>query len=179
MAGTECIHEAPQTREELFINLYKNTFPPVAKYVSTMGGSFDEAKDVFQDALIVYYEKGSRDIAPGSSREQAYVLGIAKHLWIKQCSENKKTNPLDDLDITDIADAPISNARLLRAVEKAGKKCLELLTAFYYDKTDLAQIATVFGFSGLRSATVQKYKCLEKVRDHVKERSLSYADFTE
>ncbi|WP_246230140.1 RNA polymerase sigma factor [Mucilaginibacter humi] len=37
-------------RQQLFINLYKKAFPIVAKYVSRMGGSFDEAKDVFQDA---------------------------------------------------------------------------------------------------------------------------------
>ncbi|HBW79380.1 MAG TPA: hypothetical protein DEF78_02660, partial [Sphingobacterium sp.] len=44
-------------RQLLFMNLYKSTFPIVAKYVSRMGGNLDEAKDVFQDALLVYYEK--------------------------------------------------------------------------------------------------------------------------
>ena len=39
-------------REELFISLYKKAFPLVARYVSKMGGSFDEAKDVFQDARL-------------------------------------------------------------------------------------------------------------------------------
>ncbi|HEY9533595.1 MAG TPA: sigma-70 family RNA polymerase sigma factor, partial [Mucilaginibacter sp.] len=44
-------------RQELFISLYKSAFPAVAKYVSRLGGSFDETRDVFQDALVVYYEK--------------------------------------------------------------------------------------------------------------------------
>ena len=30
------------------------------------------------------------------------------------------------------------------------------------------EIAGHFGYRSIRSATVQKYKCLEKVRDHVK-----------
>ena len=54
---------------------------------------------------------------------------------------------------------------------------MELLRSFYYDQQPLTDIAGKFGFSGVRSATVQKYKCLEKVRETIKERSLTYEDF--
>jgi hypothetical protein len=43
----------------------------------------------------------------------------------------------------------------------------------------MIDIAGRFGFSGERSATVQKFKCLEKVRDTIKSKSLSYEDFVE
>jgi hypothetical protein len=32
---------------------------------------------------------------------------------------------------------------------------------------------------GVRSATVQKYKCMEKIRETIKDRSLVYEDFIE
>jgi len=51
---------------------------------------------------------------------------------------------------------------------RSGKKCLELLKAFYYDHCSMQDIANRFGFNGTRSATVQKYKCLEKVRNEIK-----------
>ena len=54
---------------------------------------------------------------------------------------------------------------------------MELLKSFYYDELPLNDIAETYGFSGVRSATVQKYKCLEKVRETVKEKSLTYEDF--
>jgi hypothetical protein len=56
---------------------------------------------------------------------------------------------------------------------------MELLSAFYYEKEDLQKLAQRFGFSGTRSATVQKFKCLEKVRETVKQKSLQYEDFME
>jgi predicted DNA-binding protein YlxM (UPF0122 family) len=56
---------------------------------------------------------------------------------------------------------------------------MELLRAFYYDKLSMRKIAGQFDFNSERSATVQKYKCLEKVRDIVKEKSLTYEDFLE
>ena len=62
-------------------------------------------------------------------------------------------------------------------LETAGKKCMELLKVFYYDHLSVDNVATLFGYSSTHSATVAKYKCLEKVRETVKQNSLNYADF--
>jgi len=56
---------------------------------------------------------------------------------------------------------------------------MDLLRSFYYDKMPLTTIASTYGYSGVRSATVQKYKCLEKVRETIKEKALAYEDFME
>jgi len=55
---------------------------------------------------------------------------------------------------------------------------MRLLNAFYYEKLNMDEIAIRFGFSGKRSATVQKFKCLGKVRQVVRRKSLQYEDFT-
>ncbi len=46
-----------ELRETFFMALYKKAFLPVSRYVARMGGSFEEAQDIFQDALVIYYEK--------------------------------------------------------------------------------------------------------------------------
>jgi DNA-directed RNA polymerase specialized sigma24 family protein len=166
-------------RQELFIALYKKAFPVVAKYINRMGGSFDEAKDVFQDALVIYYEKSI--IAPSVlNNDTAYLVGTAKHLWIKRYNQTNQNVPLNNLDVAfeDEPENPANN-RLMRFLETAGKKCMELLKGFYYDQQSLTEIANEFGYSGVRSATVQKYKCLEKVRETIKQKALVYDDFME
>ena len=165
-------------REELFIKLYKQAFPAVAKYVSKMGGTFDESKDVFHDALVIYYEK----TVTGSAlkNDTAYLVGIAKHLWLKKYKENSHNMRLDDWDPGfDTSEEHPSEKRLFRFLETSGKKCIELLKSFYYDQLPLTDIAVAFGYSGIRSATVQKFKCLEKVRETIKEKALQYEDFME
>ncbi len=169
-----------EDRERLFTALYKTTFPAVARYISQMGGSLDEAKDVFHDALVLYYERCLREENP-PQQEKAYVLGIVKHLWSKQFQEKIRYTSLDPLPeekepLSAKAETP-STEKLLRFLEKAGEKCMQLLSAFYYEKLPPEVLAGKFGFSGVRSATVQKYKCLEKVRDTVKQKSLQYEDF--
>jgi len=167
-------------REQAFIALYKKAFPAVAKYVSKMGGSFDDAKDIFQDALVIFYEKKVSQSGTVAANEQAYLVGIAKHLWSRRFAENCSLTSLDQqFDLADEDVLQPSSAKLMHYLETAGQKCLELLKAFYYDNLPVNTIAGLFGYSGIRSATVQKYKCMEKVRETIKEKSLAYEDFVE
>jgi DNA-directed RNA polymerase specialized sigma24 family protein len=177
MPGTSISDRSAQ-RQELFISMYKKAFPVVAKYISRMGGSFDEAKDVFQDALVVYYEKSLTEPS-ALNNDTAYLVGTAKHVWLKRYRQSNQNVPLDDIDLFDEDVETPSNNRLMRFLETAGNKCMELLKGFYYDQLSLAEIADGFGYSGVRSATVQKYKCLEKVRETIKQKALVYDDFME
>jgi DNA-directed RNA polymerase specialized sigma24 family protein len=181
MADPNFFGSTPAEREQLFITLYKKAFPQVVKYVSKMGGSFDEAKDVFQDALVIYYEKFVSAPVALHTNEQAYLVGIAKHLWVKKFRENMQHSPLDLYhdDIMEDEEMHPSPIKILQYLETAGQKCMEILKAFYYDNLHVDKIAELFGYSGTRSATVQKYKCMEKVRETIKQQSLDYADFIE
>lgn len=177
MPGSNFSNRDVTERERLFIDLYKSTFPNVAKYVSKMGGSFDEAKDIFQDALVIYYEKAASGSLSIITNEKAYLMGIAKHLWLKKHHADSKEVSIDEFDVESESEAQPSDNKILSFLQTAGKKCMDLLRSFYYDEVPLTEAAELFGFSGVRSATVQKYKCLEKVRETVKEKSLTYEDF--
>jgi DNA-directed RNA polymerase specialized sigma24 family protein len=169
-------------RERWLTQLYTTAFPAVARYISKQGGTLDEAKDIFQDALIIYYEKVVAGNANITHSEKAYLLGIAKHLWYHQQQKQKthlREDVLSAVYIHDIQPVIPSANRLLRYLEVAGEKCMDMLQAFYYDKLTMREMAERFNLSGERSATVQKHKCLEKVREKVKEKSLVYEDFCE
>ena len=174
-----------EARTQLFIDLYQCAFPAVARFVSRRGGSLEEAQDIFQDTLVIYYEKTvaqASDLPPTVHSEIAYLLGIARHRWIKKYRRNAWEVSLEEGDAfswTDEKTETPSRRKLLGFLSVAGKKCMELLRAFYYDQRPLHEVADTFGYAGVRSATVQKYKCLEKVRTTVREKSLSYEDFLE
>jgi DNA-directed RNA polymerase specialized sigma24 family protein len=166
----------PDVLEDL-PGLYEETLPAVAAFVAKMGGSAEDAKDIFHDAIVVFFEK---NIVPDNPA--AYIVGIAKHLWTRKYHRDKYRVSLDDIErtitIPEEESLPVSQ-RLLRLVEISGKTCLELLQAFYYERLSPERIAAVFNYSTVRSATVQKFKCLEKLRNTVKQKSLGYEDFVE
>lgn len=163
--------------------LYEKAFPPVAGFVSKMSGSFQEAKDIFHDALVIFYEKTlDRDFTITTSPE-AYILGIAKHLWIRKFSRDHQQVSLDAvesaLSIPEDYYPTLNTSKLLHLLENTGRKCLDLLRAFYYKKHPVKEIAFALGYRNEHSATVQKYKCLEKMRNTIKEKAITYEDFLE
>jgi DNA-directed RNA polymerase specialized sigma24 family protein len=82
--------------------LYESAFPAVASFVKQLDGSFQDAKDIFQDALIVYFERSSEARLDISVSPDRYILGIAKHLWLRKFRDDKRKVSLDDFETSTI-----------------------------------------------------------------------------
>ena len=171
----------PECRERLFEELYEQAFPPFARFAGKMGASFQDAKDVFQDAMVIYYEKLQTPEFSLRSTPEAYVLGIARNLWWKKFSHDRRyLSPEDghgEFSIPEDYFPDRKELSLLSFLERSGQKCLDLLHRFYFEKASLKQIAANLGYRTEHSAAVQKYKCIGKLRDVIKERSIHYEDF--
>ncbi len=163
--------------------IYENAFPGVAKFVSRRGGSFEDARDIFHDAMVIYLEKRESIQDKINLSAEAYLVGIAKHLWIRKYPNVNKEVSLEDtekvISIPENFYPSVNEKRLLKILISAGKKCMDLLHAVYYRTTNLKTLAGQLGYSGEHSLSVQKYKCIEKIRNTVKEKSLHYDDFIE
>lgn len=178
------VEEKEATHQDVELkNTYEEAFPVVAKFVRDMGGNLDDAKDIFQDAMVIYLEIKSEQPDKIQTSDKAYISGIAKHLWIRKYNGIRSLISFSQFEteivIPEDFFPTVNNKRLLRFLELAGKKCLDLLRAFYYQKKPGKSVAEDLGYSSEHSASVQKYKCLEKVRNTIKEKSLNYEDFIE
>ena len=167
------------SRRTMIESLYKTAFPKVATFVANRGGSFDDARDIFHDALVIFYEKSAVQQPFVKTNEDHYLIGIAKHLWLRKYKDEKKFVELTESEraIT-ISDDYFRDAdnRLISILNLTGRKCMELLQAFYYDNLSMKQIKSLFNFSTAHSASVQKFKCIEKVRTTIKNKSLGYEE---
>jgi DNA-directed RNA polymerase specialized sigma24 family protein len=172
-----------QVAAESIAETYERLFPAVARFVCSMNGSLDDAKDIFHDALVIYFETAAHKDNPVHTSEEGYILGIAKHLWIRKYWRDKHKISLDDVEnsisIPDDYFSTPSNTRLLTVLERAGKKCMDLLREFYFRSQTIKKLARTLGYANEHSASVQKYKCLQKVKNLVKTKELAYDDFME
>ncbi|MEQ9169091.1 MAG: sigma-70 family RNA polymerase sigma factor [Fulvivirga sp.] len=168
---------AQETRKEKITEWYKDFFPVVAAYISRRGGEMEDARELFQEALIIFYEKNlAGDFHPEVSAE-AYLMGIVKKLWLKQQQNKQRFISFENIEISEEFELKPAVKKMLSFLRQSGEKCMDLLQSFYYEKLSMEQVANRFGYKSERSATVQKFKCLEKVRDQVKQKSLTYEDF--
>jgi RNA polymerase sigma factor (sigma-70 family) len=172
-----------QSREQFFEDLYEKAFPPFARFAARRGASLQDAQDIFHDALVIYYEKSTDANVVIHTSPEAYVIGTARHLWIRKFHRDVQQVSLDAAEAAMNIPADFypekNEARLLRFLEKSGRKCLDLLQSFYFQKASLKEIASSLGYSTEHSAAVQKFKCIGKIRDSIKEQSATYEDFVD
>ena len=170
----------PVDSEKDMVKTYEKAFPMVARFVSKMKGSLDDAKDIFHDAMVIYYEKKREGHLQIDVPEEAYITGIAKHLWVRKFKKDCRHVAFDEME-NDIAIPPdfypsAEDNRLLSILSLTGQRCMDILKSFYYDKISIRDITRKFGYSNEHTASVQKYKCLDKVRDHIRNKSIAYED---
>lgn len=173
----QAIHQ-PQNRKLLLTEIYTNMFPAVAAFIAKKGGTLNDAQDVFQDAVLAWYEQKYRAKSVQPYNDKAYIMAIVKNKWSRNYAHTVSFDE-QSIEIPDEKEERPAEKRLMNYLVKAGRKCMDLLQSFYYEQQPMQEIARNFGFSGVHSATVQKYKCLQKVREIVKEKSLQYEDFME
>lgn len=156
--------------EDPITSLYRDSFPDFARMIRRMGGSPEEAKDAFHDALLIYMEREKAGKLNLHSSPKAYLLGTARICWLHMRGNGPVSELPEGFEAAEPEDTNEEEREksLMESLVRSGKKCMELLKAFYYDHCSMRDVADRFGFNGRRSATVQKYKCLEKVREAIK-----------
>lgn len=164
-------------RERTLERIYAKTYPMVRHYVKENSGTDEDAKDIFQEALITYYEKVVSNQLTLTSSVSTYLMGICKNLWRQELDKRARKTGLSDVPVDEVGeeltvDDEPPTAPLMAFVEQLGETCRSLLVSFYYFGQRLEQIAERHGYRNVRSATVQKFKCLERLRKAVSHLSI-------
>lgn len=165
-------HALQTSRTQTLTDLYRHAFPMVRHHVRQHGGTAQDAQDVFQDALVVFYEKAVGGTLVLTASASTYLVAVAHNLWRREL-EWRQRHPLADLneehhqvpDAAAVEPEITIEASVLDYVEQLGEKCRSILLSFYYFRQPLEQIAATHQYRTVRSATVQKFKCLERLRN--------------
>jgi RNA polymerase sigma factor (sigma-70 family) len=159
--------------DKAFIKLYKN-YPHVEKLILSKGGSREDAKDVFQEALIIFYEKVRNTDFKLTSSIGTYLYSVSRFLWKNTMKKRKKSVDLS-MDLSSNEESELQEAvereekfvRIEGVLSQIGEKCLKLLKFFYYDGLSMKAIATKTGLKSESVAKNQKYKCLERAKSKI------------
>ncbi len=162
-------------RARVLTALYADAFPLVRRYVRRHGGAAEDAQDVFHEALVIFYEKAVAGTLALTGPPGVYVAGIARNRWRRELERRQRGAPLTDEladaltdDPGEVPPAEGNQLTMIEYVERLGARCRDLLVSFYYFRQPLEQITRTHAYGSVRSATVQKYKCLERLRTAVR-----------
>lgn len=153
--------------------LYKENFSTIQTFILANNGSYDDAKDVFQEAMIALYEKAQTESFVLTCQIKTYVYSICRRLWLKKLQQmGRFSNQIDNLDETvpveeDLEIHEKRNAEFAimdRAMKSLGEPCKSLLEGYYVKKMGMQELAEEFGYTNADNAKNQKYKCLMRLK---------------
>ncbi len=171
--------------DKAFRKLYQY-FSKVEKFVKHYGGTTSEAKDLFQDALLITYEKLQTKDFTLTCTVETYVFSICKYKWKDRLSHKNKNVVWEQGNERMLNPESVDEQlyqQKLQTAEKAlntlGDKCLKILELFYYKGWNMTRIAQELDYKTVNAAKTQKYKCLERARKNLDEKILTPKRSTE
>lgn len=148
------------------------------KMVLRNSGSEDEAKDVFQDALVVFWEKVVSEKLVLTSKISTYLFSICQNLWRKEL--DRKTRHAGELTVDKPDNFDPDKQERIDAMRKClqmlGESCRQILMLYYFDDLSMQEIAQQMGLANADTAKTKKYKCKQEL-DNLVKKTYTSSDF--
>ncbi len=153
--------------------IYRDNYQMIQSLVLNNNGNPDDAADIFQEAMIVLFEKSKSAEFELNCQLKTYLYSVCRRLWLKKLQQQQRfgrqTDDLEQVvpveeDLEQHAKKQMDFSIMENAMNKIGEPCKSLLEAYYIQKKPMQQIATEFRYTNADNAKTQKYKCLVRLK---------------
>jgi len=159
--------------------IYKNSFIPVKQLVLNNAGSENDAEDIFQEALIIIFNKlREEENFELTSAFSTYIYSISRLLWLKHLRNIKKIE-IDPLNRdheeriefeppSPVQDKDLRMAIYQRTLLLIPEDCQKILRLTAQDLTS-SEIARQLGFRSEGYVRKRRHFCKEYLVNKIKE----------
>ncbi len=172
-ADSEIILGILNDSKEILNRLYSTYFPMVLQLVLNNNGNEDDAKDVFQESVIVLYNKVKTGNFELNSKLKTFIYSVCRRLWLKRLNAQSKTvrnieDFSDFIPVEDDLERHEEKDRQFAIMESAllqlGEPCKTIIEDYYMQNKSMQEICEKFGYTNADNAKTQKYKCLQRLK---------------
>lgn len=165
--------------------IYKQHYNMVQALILNNSGYPDDARDIFQEAMIVLYEKVKSGSFELNCQLKTYLYSVCRRLWLKRLGQLQRSfseveNLQDTVPVEDELERHEQRHRDFQIMEHSlnslGEPCRSLLKAYYLEMKSMVEIAGDFGYTNADNAKNQKYKCLMRLRKIFSQQTKSVKD---
>jgi RNA polymerase sigma factor (sigma-70 family) len=153
--------------------IYQAHYSMIQALIINNNGTSDDARDIFQEAIIVLYERVKSGSFELHAQLKTYIYAVSRRLWLKKLIHQQRfagdlANATESMAIEeDIAlheHRSIDFELMEQALQHLGEPCRALLECYYFRKKNMSEIAREFGYTNADNAKNQKYKCLMRLK---------------
>lgn len=176
--SVEEIIEGIKARDNCVLQwVYKNYYPSIHHFIITNSGSPDDAKDIFQESIIVIFRKikDQKHFLLNSSFK-TFIYSIARNLWLKNLRAQKMEGQKikDQQSFIELRDEPfkVSNEDLKLSLYQKYFKLLpeDCQNILKLTARDIPQkeIAQAMNFKSENYVKKRKHNCKDKLVEMIK-----------
>ena len=171
MKDSEVLKRISKGDERALDYLYKKHYRMMSNIVLKNNGTEEEAKDVYQEALLVFWQKASSGKLVLTSKISTYLYSICLNQWRKELDRKSRLSR-EEVDSEEYQDFDSKeNARIItECINALGDTCKKILTYYYFEGLNMTEIAKRLSFANTDTAKTKKYKCKKKLDSLVQER---------
>ena len=171
------IIECLRNRQSYVVHWLSDRYMPMIRMmVYQKGGTAEDARDIFQDGLIIMLEKLDDNKFKLTCKFKTFLYCVCEHLWKTILEKrqsaanylNRRSEPEGEKDFTDIIDYQMYE-QIIQDVFKTLDPISKKILTFYWQEKSLQEIADQLGYT---YGYVRKKKCeaqgelTEKVKRH-------------
>lgn len=172
-ADSEIILGILNDSKEVLNLLYVSYFPMVLQLVLNNNGNEDDAKDIFQESIIVLYNKVKSGKFELNSKLKTFLYSVCRRLWLKRLNaQSRNVRNVEDfsefIPVEDDLEHHEEKDRQFELMEYAlkqlGEPCKTIIEDYYIQNRSMQEISEKFGYTNADNAKTQKYKCLQRLK---------------
>ena len=169
MTEQELFARICQGDEEALEIVYQKNYRMMVRLVTSNNGTEEEAKDVYQEAVVVFWQKANSGNLVLTSKMSTYIYSICLNLWRKELDRKKRfSNEEKDAKEYQQQDRD-ERARIIQeSISQLDETCRKVLSYYYFDGMSMKEIAEKIGFANTDTAKTKKYKCKKKLDELIR-----------
>ena len=152
----------------------------VKNYIKKNSGRADDADDVFQDALLIFYKQVKGNQFDEKYKVFGYVYRISINRWLNKINKDKRIQLEEDiteLDQKNIEFERIDNSNdtkkqeiIAQLFRQLGEKCEEIMSLTTYYDLSIEDIQHRLEMKSEGSVKMQLKRCRDKLVELLKEK---------
>jgi RNA polymerase sigma factor (sigma-70 family) len=168
------VSELRKTNNTMVLSeLYRTHYPMILNLVCSNSGTEQEAKDVYQESVIAFYERIRQPDFILTCKIGTYLYAVCRRLWLKRLSEKKRfqnripegeTFSEIEHEMSGIEESEKRFVFMGKSLDGLGEPCRSIIEDFYIQDLSMEDIRTKHGYTSAENAKNQKYKCLQRLK---------------
>jgi RNA polymerase sigma factor (sigma-70 family) len=169
-----------ESRDKLVAEyIYKKCFPIVQNNILLNSGTVEDARDIFNDAILIVYRKLEKEQMVLNCNFCSFIYSICKNLWLKFL-ERKKVNyrylnsyenrpsQINGIGFVEEMEDQEQYCLMYKYIGRLDEKCKNILLMYFAEKS-CSEMSAKLDISNSDLVRKLKYKCKEKLAKMIRQ----------